>query len=282
MTRISVQLPAGDAINLDVDLDATTVAAVKAAVDARLESIWRASGVRILRSDLPFCGITLRYQNRPLVMDKVLSSCRVGADSTLYAQWPQKSEKDERRKRYGKGWGDETALERRRRKKEKGLKRAEREKKPLEKKALRQAPEKKTSGVVENTAQTAPETDEDEQISSVCVLDDGPGDGGRNEAEVEAEGGWVDDEGAHGINEEVAGERNEQQAEDGGQVERPTREAERDDPFADEDSDKENREPTLVPVVEDRADEYPVEEWSAYDEGHSGLGVDLLEEVLEF
>lgn len=213
-------------------------------------------------------------------MDKVLSDFNIGADSTLYAQWPQKSDKDERRKRYGKGWGNERTLESRRRK-EKGLKRAEREENTLEKKSLRGTPKKKTSGVLDATAHSARGTDVGERISNVCVSDDGQGDGPGDDAEVEAEGDRVD-EGAHGINEEVAGEENEQQADDERQAERATREAEHDDPFADEDSDKENREPTFVPVVANQAGGYPAEEWSAYDESYSRLGVDLLEEDLEF
>lgn len=100
-------------MTLDLDLDTTTVAAVKATVDARLESIWRASGVRILRSDLPFCGSRLYYKSQPLAVDEVLSICELGKGSTLFAQWPPKSEKYERRKRYGKFWHNEPGFERR-------------------------------------------------------------------------------------------------------------------------------------------------------------------------
>lgn len=213
-------------------------------------------------------------------MDTVLSSCKVGGGSTLYAQWPQNSEKDERRKRYGHGWNNEPGLERRIRE-ERGLKRAEREGKSAEKKALRGAAKKRTSKAVEDTTQSAPEIGGDDQVLSGCVSNDRPG----KEVEVEAEGDCADAAGAgqQDLSEESADEElEEQQAEEGGQDERPTGEVEQDDPFADEDSDKENREPEFAPVVQDRVDNYPAEEWSVFDEGNSGLGMDLLEEVLEF
>lgn len=251
-------------MTLDLDLNTITVAAVKATVDGHLESIWRASGVRILRNDLPFCGIRLRYQNRLLAMDRVLSSCKVGEKSTLYAQWPRKSEKDERRKRYGKGWDNEPVLKRRLREEREG-KRAE--------KALREAAKKESSKVVENTTSSAPDTSGDDQASSGWASDERPDD----KTEVEAEGNALD------LSEEFAEEeQDEQQAEQQEQEQRPTGEVAQDDPFADEDDDKENREPQFAPVVENRADDHPAEEWLAFDESNSGLGVELLEEVVEF
>ncbi len=151
-------------MTLNHDLNTTTVAAVKATVDARLESIWRASGVRILRSDLPFCGIRLMYQDRLLAMEGVLSGCGVGSQSTLYAQWPPKSEKDERRTRYGKGWDNDLELEKRTRE-ERELKSANAEGKSQEKKAMREAAKRRNSaGAVEDTTQSARETGSDEHF----------------------------------------------------------------------------------------------------------------------
>lgn len=120
---------------LDLDLTTTTAAAVKAKVDARLESAWRASGVRILRSDLPFRGIILSYQEKVLAMDHVLSRCKVREGSTLIAEWPRESERDERRKRYGSGW-DSEAVVRKRVREEREAKRAERQERSTKREAL--------------------------------------------------------------------------------------------------------------------------------------------------
>lgn len=215
-------------------------------------------------------------------MNKVLSSCKVGEGSTLYAQWPPKSEKHERRKRYGKGWDSEPVLKRRIRE-DRELERAETGKKSAEKKALRKVSKKKTSRVVENITQSALETGGDAQISSGYMSDYRPDD----ETEGEAKEDYADagGEGGQGLSEEVVDEgQDEQRAEGVEQAERPMGEVEQDDPFADEDDNKENREPEapLAPVVGNLVDGYPAEEWSGFDESNSGLGLDLLEEVLEF
>lgn len=207
-------------------------------------------------------------------MDKTLSSCKVKKEATIYAQRPEKSEKYERRKRYGKGWDNEPVLKKRMRE--------EREEKRAEKKALREATKRTSCEVVENTTSPTPEIDGDAQASSEFASDDGAGD----RMEVEAQGDFSDagEEDAQGLSQEVAEEQqDEQQAEEEEREERPTREVEQDDPFADEDSDKENREPqALAPVVENRANDHPPEEWLAFDESNSGLGLDLQEEVIEF
>ena len=256
-------------LTLDLDLHTATVATVKAIVDARVESAWRASGVRILRSDLPFCGIRLRYQNSFLAMDEVLSRCKVREGTTLYADWPQKSEKNKRRTRYGKGWDDEAVLESR-------VSRNKAEK-HAEKKALRKAVKKRSSRLVESSTQSAPET-----VGDGCVSDDPPGDNTELEAVDRAESGG---DGMQGLSEQVANEeQHEQQAEEGGQDDRPAEAVEQDDPFADEDDNKENREPepqVFEPVEGTPVDASPVEEWLAFDESNSGVGLDLLE-VLEF
>lgn len=119
-----------------MDLQKTTVASLKATVEAHLESVWRASGVRILRSDLPFRGITLTHRNRHLAMDKSLSSCKVRKGSTLRAQ-PQESEKEERRKRFA---------EEKRTKEERKPRRG----KGAAKTALRGLRRRRKSGVLEN------------------------------------------------------------------------------------------------------------------------------------
>ena len=255
-------------MTLDRNLHTTTIAAVKATVDARLESAWRDSGVRILRSDLPFCGIRLRYQNRLLAIDEVLSTCRVKKGKTLYAEWPQQSEKSERRKRYGKGWDDEAVTERKVRGK-KGEKRAE-------KKTLPEATKITGSNLVENSIQTAPEIS-----GEGCVSDNQPD--GNNVLEVgdraESNGNGTQTLSEHVVN----AEHDEQQAQGQGRGDRLTEEVEQDDPFAEEDDNKENEEPLQAfgPVVEERADESPAEEWSVFDESNTGLGMDFVEEVQE-
>ena len=259
-------------MTLDLDLESTTVAAVKGTVDTHLESLWRASGARILRSDLPFRGIRLSYRNSVLALDRVLSSCRVGNGSTLYAQWPKEEGKDARRKRYGRGGESKAVLERRVGK--------EREVKGAGRKDRDGVAKRRISRVVENTTRSASEAGGDEQNTNACVSDDRPVD----DINVEADGDSADvGEAAQRLGWEVVEEaQNAQQVEEEVQEERPTEAIEQDDQFADNDSDKENREPLLFPVVQVRVDQDRAEEWSGFDESNSGVGMDLLEEVLEF
>ena len=255
-------------MTLDLDLYTITVAAVKAIVDARLESAWRASGVRILRSDLPFCGIRLRHQDRFLAMDEILSNCRVRKGTTLYAEWPQRSGKSERRKRYGKGWDDEAVLER-----QVGGKKEE---KRAAKKALRKPAKERGSTLVGNPIHAAPEIGGDG-----CVSDNRPSNNTELEAGTRAASGGdgMQTLSEHAVNEE----QDERQAEEEGPDDRPMEEVEQDDPFAEEDDNKENQEPlqAFVPVLEDHVDDCPTEESLLFDESNSGLGVDLLEEDLD-
>ena len=204
-------------------------------------------------------------------MDRVLSSCKVGKGSTLYAQWPQNNEKEERRKRYGKAW-DTRSLERR----TKDERKLRRESRAAKTEGLAR---KRNSEVLEYTTQCTPETGGDEKTSSPCVLDDRPGE----ETEVDAEGEYTD-AGARDLSGEVVHEeQDDQQAEEQGHEERVTGEVEQDDPFADEDADKENRDPmNQAPGVETRANDDPAEELFVFDESYSGLRFDLMEEVLEF
>ena len=261
-------------MTLDLDLESTTVAAVKAAVDTHLEALWRASGVRILRSDLPFRGISLSFRNRVLALDRVLSGCRVGSGSTLYAEWPQEEGKDVRRKRYGKGGEYKAVLER-----GMGMMRGGSEAGRKD----RDGPAKRR--VVENTIQSASEAGSDEQSASACVADDQPVDEIEIEIDIEPEGdlAGVGGEAAQRLDWEVVEEaQNAQQVEEAVQGERPTEEAGQDNQLADDDSDKENREPLLIPIVQVRVDQDRAEEWSGFDESNSGMGVDLQEEVLDF
>ena len=208
-----------------------------------------------------------------MTLDKTLSSCGIEKESTLHAKWPGKDEKYERRKRYGKGWDNETCLQRRIRE--------EKEAQRAEKKALREAAKRTNFKVMENATSSATETGVDESASRECASDDRPND----KMQIEAQGDISNtgEEDAHGLSEEIAEEEQDrQQNEEDEQEERPSGEVEPMDPFADEDSDKENREPqAFAPVVENRADS-PQEELLAFDESNSGIGLDLREEVLEF
>ena len=258
-------------MTLELDLNTTTVAAVKATVDARLESAWRASGVRILRSDLPFCGIRLRHQDRILAMGEVLSNCEVGQGTTLYAEWPPKSEKSERRKRYGKGRDEETVPETRVRGKKK--------EKSVGKKAAREAAEEKGSKSVEESTQSA-----DEIGGDGCVSDARPGDN------TELEGGDHAESGGNGTqytDGPVAEEgRDEQRAVEGeGRDDGPAAEVEQGgDPFADEEDNKENEEPAAWVTFEESSEDEspPAEEGLLFDERNSGLEFDLMEEVFDY
>ena len=157
------------------------------------------------------------------------------------------------------------------------VKRARREEKSMGNKALRGAARKVkvTSAVEEDTTESAPGIGGDEVIPSKCVSDYRSGD----KTEVGAKADCADASGEPGLSEALADEdEGEQQAEEGDE-EIPTGDVERHDPFADEDDNKEDREP---PIVEPRVDDYPAEEWPIVDESSSGLGVDLLEEVFDF
>ena len=262
-------------MTLDLDLECTTVAAVKAAVDTHLESLWRASGVRILRSDLPFRGIELIYRDRVLALDRVLSDCRVGNGSTLYAQWIQEEGKDARRKRYGKGGESKAVLERGMGKMREGQKAGRKDRDGAAKRSV--------SRLVENTTRSAFDAGGDEQDTSACVSNDRPVDEFDIDIEPEGDLAGVGGDAAQRLGWEVVEEaQNAQQVEEEVQGERPTEEVEQDDQLADNDSDKENREPLLIPVVQVRVDHDRAEEWSGFDEDNSGVGVDLREEVLEF
>lgn len=206
-------------------------------------------------------------------MEKVLASCGVGKGSTLHAQWPQKNEKEERRRRYGKGW-DSESLERRT-KDERKLRRESR----AATTGLRGPARKRNSEGLEDTIESSPETGGNEQTSSMRMLGDRP----CEETQVDAEGDYTD-AGARDLSGEVAHEeQDDQRAEEQGHEERVTGEVEQDDPFADGDDDKENRDPmNNAPAVEIRANDRPTEELFVFDESNSGLRFDLMEEVLEF
>ncbi len=89
-------------------------------------------------------------------------------------------------------------------------------------------------------------------------------------------------EGAQGLNEEVVDEEQGERQVEERQQERPTEVVEHDDPFAEDDSDKENRPPVFAPVMQTRVNDSPAEERLVFDESNTGMGLDLLEDVLPF
>ena len=74
---------------LELDLQTATPADVQSFVDARYEAAWRATGVRVLRRDLPFIGPALRTSSHgPLVSTKTLAENGVSKNTTLHTYWP--------------------------------------------------------------------------------------------------------------------------------------------------------------------------------------------------
>lgn len=74
---------------LELDIHTATPVDVQSFVDARYEAAWRATGVRVLRRDLPFLGPILRTSSHdPLIPTKTLAENNVSKDSTLHTYWP--------------------------------------------------------------------------------------------------------------------------------------------------------------------------------------------------
>ena len=196
-------------------------------------------------------------------MDEVLLSCKIGKDSTIDAECPHEGEKYERRKHYERSWDQELLLKRRKRA-DRGKQRAKKASRWLD--------------LEEIITQRVPETNGDEQISSRSVS--GNRQDGNTEVEAGGDGAAYGAEGTQGLAEQAADAAWQEQQEEEGQGARPSEGGEQDDPFADEDDDKENRAPeAFVPVVATQVDQSPAEEWPAFDESNSSLGLDLLEEV---
>ena len=206
-------------------------------------------------------------------MGEVLSSCAVGQGATLYAEWPPKSEKSERRKRYGRIRDEGTVVETRMRGKKKG--------KSVEKKAPREAAKKKGSKSVEESTQSAHDTGGG---GDGYVSDIRPGDNPELEVGDHAEPGG---NGTQCTSEQVAeDEQDEQRAEEeeGQNDDGPTVEVAQGDPFADEDGNKENEEPLAWVAIEENSEDEspPGEERLLFDERNSGLEFDLMEENYDY
>ncbi len=89
---------------LELDLHTATPADVQSFVDARYEAAWRATGVRVLRRDLPFIGPTLRTSSHGLLLlTKTLAENGVGKHTTLHTYWPPGYGTERDRERCGIG-----------------------------------------------------------------------------------------------------------------------------------------------------------------------------------
>ena len=88
----------------ELDLHTATPADVQRFVDARYEAAWRATGVQVLRRDLPFIGPTLRTSSHGLlVFTKTLAENGVGKHTTLHTYWPPNHGTERDRERCGIG-----------------------------------------------------------------------------------------------------------------------------------------------------------------------------------
>ena len=89
---------------LELDLHTTTPADVQSFVDAQYEAAYRATGVLVLRRDLPFIGPTLRTSSYGLLLyTKTLAENGVGKHATLDTYWPPNHGTQRDRERCGFG-----------------------------------------------------------------------------------------------------------------------------------------------------------------------------------
>lgn len=74
---------------LELDVHTATPTDIQSFVDARYEAAWRATGVRVLRRDLPFIGPALRTSDHGLLLPtKTLAENGVSKHTTLHTCWP--------------------------------------------------------------------------------------------------------------------------------------------------------------------------------------------------
>lgn len=89
---------------LELELHTATPADVQSFVNTRYEAAWRATNVRILRSDLPFIRPTLRTRSHGhLRSTKTLADNGVGKYTCLCTHWPTNHGTERDRRRCGIG-----------------------------------------------------------------------------------------------------------------------------------------------------------------------------------
>ena len=216
---------------LELDIHTATPADVQSFVDARYEAAWRATGMRVLRCDLPFVGPALRTSSHgPLVSTKTLAENGISKNTTLHTYWPpdhgtrRDRERCEIREPCNKA--DEKRI------------------KQNEKKSLQE----KVKLARQRVAQLAAEIAAAEEINALGVRDSRVID--VHEDEWEEEGGSEQQEGRPAEDNRVphVDESRRELVQRGteGQVDSVPQSVE--DPFLTSDQDKENWDPQIVPA----------------------------------
>lgn len=72
-------------IALDLDPATTTIATVQALVADEIKARWRSLGRRVFRDSLPASAVTLRHAQRELDPDEILNGCRIKENSMIEA-----------------------------------------------------------------------------------------------------------------------------------------------------------------------------------------------------
>lgn len=218
---------------LELDIHTATPADVQSFVDARYEAAWRATGVRVLRLDLPFLGPILRPTSHgPLVFTKTLAENGVSTHTTLHTYWPPNHGTRRDRERCGIREPCNGACER-------TAKRAPRKgKKELE--AEKRAQQRAAKLANEIRAASEMEVQVESEARAIDVYEEGGEEKGVPEQQ---EGRPAEDNGAPRV-EEGPGEL-VQGATDGRVDSVPPSE---EDPFTTLDQDKENWDPQIVPA----------------------------------
>lgn len=103
-------------MELDLEPSTTTVATTKNTIIDRLKDEQRSRGERVLRDSLPASALMLRFQSCELGADDTLGEYGVKDGSTIKVT---RSDYEETRKRYGRGWDPETKQQRKKQDREK-------------------------------------------------------------------------------------------------------------------------------------------------------------------
>ena len=219
---------------LELDIHTATPADVQSFVDARYETAWRATGVRVLRRDLPFLGPTLRTSSHDsLLPTKTLAENGVSKETTLHAYWPPNHGTRRDRERCGIRESCNDADRR-------TVKRAPRNEKKKVQEAEKQAQRRAAELAVEVSAVSEMDVRVEREGRAIDVYEEG---GEEEGGPVQQEGRPVEDNGAPKV-EEGPGELVQRATE--GPVDSVPQSEE--DPFRTFDHNKENWDPQIVPA----------------------------------
>ena len=219
---------------LELDLDTATPADVQSFVDARYEAAWRATGVRVLRRDLPFLGPTLRTSSHDsLISTKTLAENGVSKHTILHTHWPPNHGTRRDRERCGIGGSCNEADGRM-------VKRAPRNEKKKVQEVEKQAQRRAAELTVEVSAASEMDVRVEREGRTIDVYEEGgEEEGGPEQQEAHP----AEDNGAPQV-EEGPGELVQRATE--GLVDSVPQSEE--DPFRTFDQDKENWDPQIVPA----------------------------------